>query len=108
MKVSFDFGTQEHVDIRAVVMALQKIYEDADKCNVSVGKFSMYMSFFDEDGILQDVRRESDGASVDVVVRKTPYKRKPSNVEFIGALRVESAATGEMEDVASMYKKYTK
>lgn len=108
MIVSFDFGTQEHVDLRAVKMAFEKIFKEVEDCGLKAGRFSAYVNFFDEDGMLQDFARPSDGASIDIVVRKKPYKRKPSNVEKVASLNVEYPSTGEVETLATMYRKFTK
>lgn len=108
MRVSFDFGTQDHIDLDVMRAAMNRICREADDLGLKAGKCCIYLNFFDEDGMMQDFIRESDGASIDVVVRKTPYKKKPTNSVEIGTIRFENTSTGEIEVAATMYKKYSK
>ena len=106
--VSFDFGTQEHINPYVIYETFMTIFEDAEARGLKAGRLRAYVNFFDEDGMLQDFARESDGAAIDVVIRKNAYKRKPANVDQVGEINIEMKSTGEIKSLATMYRKYTK
>lgn len=108
MRVSFDFGTQDHIDLAVMIAAMRRICSEADERGLKAGKCCIYLNFFDEDGMIQDFVRESDGAAVDIVVRKSPYKKKPMNSVEIGPIQFLNKSTGRPEIAATMYKKYSK
>lgn len=108
MRVSFDFGTQDHIDLNVIQAAMSRICSEANDLGMKAGKCCVYLNFFDEDGIMQEYVRESDGATVDVVVRKNPYKKKPANIVEVGPIQFLDKSTGEIEVAATIYKKYSK
>lgn len=108
MRISFDFGTQDHIDLAVMHAAMDKICSEADDIGLKAGKCCVYLNFFDKDGVMQDFVRGSDGAEIDVVVRKTPYKKKPANAVEIGPIQFKNEITGEVEIAATMYRKYMK
>lgn len=108
MKISFDFGTKEHIDLGTIDAVMRKVIEDANSQHVTVGKCSIYINFFDEDGIMTDLYRPSDNAEINYVVRKHPYKRIPKNVEYRARVITKPDENGEVSEVATVYTKYVK
>ena len=84
------------------------IVEDANSYGLIMGKCSIYINFFDEDGVMTDLYRPSDNAEINYVVRKNPYKRLPKDVEYKAKIGTNPDENGEIHEVATVYMKYTK
>lgn len=82
MKVSFNFGTQKNVDptlISSVIKYLIKEYTTDKFSDLHAGTGTMYINFYDSDGISKEIVAK-DGRYAEYVIRGEPYQRKPKNV----------------------------
>lgn len=108
MKVSFNFGTQKNIDpvlISSIINYLIKEYTTDEFSNLHAGTGTMYINFYDTDGISKEIVAE-DGSYTEYVVRGEPYQRKPKNVVSAITFGHNDEESGERVIDAYVYERY--
>lgn len=108
MKVSFNFGTQKNVDpalISSVIKYLIKEYTTDKFSDLHAGTGTMYINFYDSDGISREIVAK-DGRYAEYVIRGEPYQRKPKNVVDEITFGHNDEESGERVIDAYVYERY--
>lgn len=86
-----------------MIKHLVKESTSGDFSNLHAGTGTIYINFYDENGIAQEIVTES-GRNIDYVIRGEPYQR-PSKTLSVGTFEYKDA--GGQVIKAYVYEKYT-